>query len=176
MSDGTADEWTIGLAEAHEMPFVFASWARSYRAAPANMRMPSRAYYDWQRDVIDRCLARGASVLLARDSERPVYLYGFLCAERVGPDLVAHYCYVKRDWRGRGVARSLLAEAVERWGDGARDFVQSHDADVQVDTDAAERARTGRRKGVDTRMSRKLAEMGFRRVCIETLLRDREAA
>lgn len=174
---GPETSYQVGEATSGELPFVFKSWCRSHRVAPTSLRMPSRAYYDWERGVIDRILARGALVLVARDVERPVYLYAFLVAERIGCAVVAHYAYTRSDWRGQGLARALLGEAIERIGGGADELLYSHDADRSVELSAEERAKTGRRTSVDTRLTRKLEALGMRRVGIEELLREpREAA
>jgi GNAT superfamily N-acetyltransferase len=154
------------------MPYVWRTWVRDYRYAASMGRMPYRAYCDWQRGMIDRLVARGALLLVARDVEQPVYVYGFLCAQRVGDAVVAHYAHVRRDWWGQGLARALLGEAIERIGDGASELLWSHDADRTVELSAEERAKTGRRTGVDTRLTRKLEAWGMRRVAIEELLRE----
>src|SRR5688572_6123145 len=176
---GPETSYEIGDATEGELPFVFRSWVRSHRTAPGSLRMPAGAYYPWQRDVIDRLLEREPSplVLVARDVESPIFLYGFLVAERVGGALVAHYAYTKRAWRGQGLARALLAEAIRRVGEGASGLLYSHDADRVVELSADERAKTGRRSGVDTRLTRALEAMGMRRVGVEELLRGgKEAA
>jgi GNAT superfamily N-acetyltransferase len=169
-------EYTTDKATEAELPFVFRSWCRSYRTAPGSMRMPAHAFYLWQRDVIDRILARKPLVLVARDVAHDVFLYGFLVAERVGTGLVVHFCYCKRDWRGQGIARALLAEAIERIGAGASELLYSHDADRTVELSAEERAKTGRRTGVDSRLTRALEAIGMERVAVEELLRGEEAA
>jgi GNAT superfamily N-acetyltransferase len=174
---GPETSYRIGEATSGEMPYVWRTWVRDYRYAASMGRMPYRAYCDWQRDMIDRLTDSGAVILVARDVERPVYLYGFLCAQRVGDAVVAHYANVRRDWQGQGIARSLLGEAIERIGDGAEELLYTADADRTVELGAEERAKTGRRTGVDTRLTRKLEALGMQRVAIEELLREpREAA
>jgi len=160
-----------------ERPFVLKSWARSARLAPKSLRMPREAHYLYQRDLIDRILGRGALVLVARDVDQPVYLYAFLVAERVECALVVHFAFTRRDWRGQGLARALLGEAIERLGSGASELHYTHSADRVVDASAEERARTGQRSKVDTGLTRWLERTGFAKVDVEELLRgDREAA
>jgi GNAT superfamily N-acetyltransferase len=138
------------------MPLAYQSWSRTFRAEPSSQRMPDRAFYMWHRDIVDRLLASGAQVFVARDVERPVFLFGWLCAQRVGDGLVIHYAYCKRPWRERGIGHALLAAAVERLGEGATELLQSHGS-RQYDG--------------------KLAAMGFRKVAVEKLLRaGKEAA
>lgn len=118
--------------------------------------MPERGFYRWHReDVINPLLANGAQVLVARDVDRPAFVFGWLCAQRVGDALVCHYAYVKRAFRERGIGHAMLAAAVERWGDGAADLRQTH----------------GSREH-----DHKLAAMGFRKVAVEKLLRAGKVA
>lgn len=158
------------------MPYIWRTWVRDYRYAASMGRMPYRAYCDWQRDVIDRITDRAALVLVARDAEQPVYLYGFLCAERAGDAVVAHYAHVRKDWCGRGIATALLEQAIERLGAGASELLYTHDADRAVKYTAEERERYGRPTGVDRGLTAKLQQIGMRRVPIEELLRSEEAA
>lgn len=137
------------------MPLTFQSWSRSYRAEPSSQRMGERAFYVAHRDVIDRLLASGAKVFVARDTDNPVFLYGWLCAQRHEDSLVVHYAYTKRPWRERGIAHALLAAAVERLGDGATDLRQTH----------------GSRE-----YDHRLAAIGFRKLPVERLLHSQGRA
>lgn len=131
------------------MPLCYQSWSRTFRAEPASQRMPDRAFYMWHRDVVDRLLASGAQVFVARDVERPVFLFGWLCAQRVSDALAVHFGYVKRPWRERGIGTALLVAAMERLGEGATELLQSH----------------GSRQ-----YDHRLAAMGFRKLPVERLL------
>jgi GNAT superfamily N-acetyltransferase len=150
-------------AEADEA-FVCRTWRRSYRACPESLKMPKRAYELLQDEVMTELLERGALVLVARDVEQPVFVYGFLVAERIGDAVALHWAYTKLDWRRQGIARALLDEAVERLGDGASELWCSHGTDM---------IREGR---TDTWVTKKLRDLGFTRVGIETVLRAKEAA
>jgi GNAT superfamily N-acetyltransferase len=148
-----------------------------YTIGPAMQgEMPYRAFCDWQRDVIDRITDRGALVLVARDAAQPVYIYGFLCAERAGDAVVTHYTHVRKDWCLRGIATALLAEAIEQLGEGASELLYTHDSDRSVKYTAEERERYGRPTGVDRGLTAKLGRMGMHRVALEELLQATEAA
>lgn len=158
-------EYSVGTVERDELPLVVETWLRSGRANPDALRMPKAAYYAWQRGNIDALLTRGATVLVARDVESPVYAYGWLCAERVADAVCVHFAYCKRDWRQRGVARALLDEAVERLGSGASELQYSHGAEVR---------RGGK---TDQRwLTRRLDEAGFARVSVADVLRGGKVA
>jgi len=140
----------------------------------SGMRMPVDAWYLYHRDgVIPRILERG-TVFVARDSQQPIWMHGFLVAERIDDALCVHWAYIKRDSRGYGVARDLLDTAVEVLGAGAERLVYSHDVRVLVEGYDS----TGRRKLLPSMgIERKLQAMGFQRVAVEKLVREvREVA
>lgn len=138
------------------MPLVWKSWIRGHRAEPENLRMPARAHALWCKDVIARLLEGGARVYVARDAEHPAFLFGWLCAQRVGDALACHWAYVKRPWREQGIGHALLTAAVDGLGDGASELWQTHSS-----------AEHGER----------LRAMGFVRVPVERLLHEpKEAA
>ena len=148
--------YEIQPATEADMALVWNSWLKSYRCEPESQRMPARAYHLWQKDIVQRLLDGGARVYVARDAERPVFLFGWLCAQRVGDALACHYAFVKRSFRERGVGHALLAAAVDQLGDGASELWQTHSS-----------AEHGER----------LRAMGFVRVPVERLLHEpREAA
>jgi GNAT superfamily N-acetyltransferase len=157
-------QYVIDEATEADEAFVCRTWRRSYRACPEALKMPKRAYECWQDDIMGELMERGALVLVARDVETPVYSYGFLVAERIQGAVCLHWAYVKADWRERGMARALLDDAVERLGDGASELWVSHGTDIR---------RQGR---TDTWVTKKLRDLGFTRVGIETVLRAKEAA
>lgn len=150
----TGPDYVIGVSLPSERNLVLQSWCRAFRSERVNLGMPQSAFYPWQRTNMDRILARDPLLLVARDVEKPEYVYGWLCAERIGDAFVAHFAYVKRDWREQGIARALLVEALERLGGTKLQY--SHES---------------------TGLRAKLDSMGFEKQPIEVLLRrPREAA
>jgi GNAT superfamily N-acetyltransferase len=115
--------------------FVLDTWSRAYQVAPACVELRESAYRLWHRRRMLAILARG-TVLVARDSERPNFIYGYGVFERVAGKFVAHWLYVKADYRGRGIARLLLASALASLADGATELVATHR--TYVDDKAAE--------------------------------------
>lgn len=145
-------KYDIGEAAGEsELNFAGHSWTRCYRAERDSMRIPQRAFFLWQGDTIDRLLEGGAKVYVARDVERPAFLYGWICAERRDAALVVHYAFTKRAFRERGIGNALLQHAVTELGEGAEELWQSHGSDAH-----------------DAR----LREMGFIRVPVEELLHE----
>lgn len=131
--------------------FVYETWTRDYSRQPSNRRMPSQAYYPYQRGVIDQLLERGAQVLVAYDAEQADQAYGWLCCELDGPALVLHYVYVKLPFRELGIGHALLTAALERFGEDVSELVYTHDP-------ARGRDETGK---VDVSRREQVAGMGF---------------
>lgn len=94
--------------QADEFPFVFDSWARSYRRSRWAGTIPNHLYDTVSREgskgIIDRPNTR-VVVAVAPGDERRVM--GYYVAE---PG-VLHWLYVKQAFRRMGIGRSLLAHA-----------------------------------------------------------------
>jgi ribosomal protein S18 acetylase RimI-like enzyme len=109
--------------------FVFDTWARAFRVAPACKSTPTSAYHPWQRARMERILSRPSTlVLVARDSEREVFIHGYGVFERFDDAFVAHWVYVKNNdvSRRQGVASLLLARALDRIGEGSHELLYTH--------------------------------------------------
>ncbi len=90
-------------ARPNDTAFIIDAWKRSYEGAPA-VRGADRDHYRHEmtkaiRRLCDRCVVR-----IACDSSDEDTIVGF--AAFTGGEL--HYIYVKKDFRGMGIARTLL--------------------------------------------------------------------
>jgi hypothetical protein len=124
MNDRTEPSLRIDRATHQDLHLVEHSWLQSYRETfrphsrcrAGCYAMPDAAYRPWQRERIRGLVGGGAMVLVARDPESMVYLRGWLCAERLGRELVLHYAYTKSSHRKSGVFTALLASALDALG------------------------------------------------------------
>lgn len=82
------------------------TWAQSYWAAPAVRGMSRRDYFPAMHAQIARLLSRSA-VIIACDADDPDTIVGWACVE--GECL--HYLHTRKELRGQGISRQLLAEA-----------------------------------------------------------------
>lgn len=143
---------TIGPADVADLNFVLSSWKKSFREAPKLAQLPAHVYYERANSEVAEILTR-AEVLVARDSERPDFLYGFIAYEALDgagerPDaLCVQFVYTKRDWRRLGVASKLLSAAV------------THAEALGVDLDSARLVYTH-----ETRFNDVAERLGFRHV------------
>ncbi len=90
-----------------DVPFIFATWLRAYRASEFARRVSSSVYFEEQHKVIERILKLSA-VLVAHPSGDKETILGYLVIDFDVPKL--HFVYVKKPFRRFGVARRLFCE------------------------------------------------------------------
>ena len=91
-----------------DVPFIFSSWLKSYRAnSPFARSVSERIYFDREHAIIERILARGRT-LVAHVEGDPDTILGYLVAEQFAIPAVAHWLYVKGPWRRAGIASKLV--------------------------------------------------------------------
>lgn len=84
--------------------FIYDSWLRSYRASEPHMAQDD--YFALQRLRINALIARNG-VLVVYPSDAPRVIAAWACVD-LARESLAHYVYVQREYRGRGIARILL--------------------------------------------------------------------
>lgn len=84
-----------------ELELVLSAWIKSYRDLNKNARkMAPKVFYPMQLKVCMRLLDRGSTWVAVADAT----ILGFACVEGD----VVHYVYVKKPYRGVGIASSLV--------------------------------------------------------------------
>jgi len=92
-----------------DLPLIFNSWLKAYKhSSRFAQRITNEVYYKYHHAVIERILARGASVLVATPSDDSQTILGYLVAEQLDVPTL-HFTYVKAPFRRFGIARQLLA-------------------------------------------------------------------
>lgn len=100
---------------AGDVGFVLDSWRRSYDDAQ-HARAPSLAVYlRTQRAVIEQCL-RTSEVTIAHWPDVADQILGWVCHRGDLGYPVVHYAFVKKDFRKRGLGRSLFEHAAGKAG------------------------------------------------------------
>lgn len=103
--EATSDNCVIRKATKDDLAFIYSTWLRSFRYSSDFAKdITNDVYYEMHHQVIDRILARGATVLVAVEREHPEVLFGYLVGE--GP--VAHFAYVKKPFRMLCIGTALL--------------------------------------------------------------------
>lgn len=112
-----------------DTPFIQDTWARAYRVSEVDdcLKMRTAAFHGWHRPRRIKILGRPSTlVLVARDTQNPLFIYGYGVFERIDGAFIAHWVYVKSPFKGRGVGSALLAAAMHLIGEGAKTLECTH--------------------------------------------------
>jgi hypothetical protein len=96
-------EIEIRPAKPDDLPFIYATWLKSYRTSQFAQNIESKIYFSWHHKIIESILTR-SQVVIAHPTGQPNIIVGYLVTE---PNVV-HYCYVKFQFRKLGVATNLI--------------------------------------------------------------------
>ncbi|MBV6514133.1 MAG: hypothetical protein FMNOHCHN_03723 [Ignavibacteriaceae bacterium] len=97
----------IRPASQEDVPFIFASWLKSYRDSFLVRDVGNEVYYNGHHKVIERLLQRGTS-LIACASDDPSQIYGYLVYETISNITVFHFGYTKHSYRRLGILKALI--------------------------------------------------------------------
>lgn len=124
-----------------EYGLIYDAWSNSYRKSPWAGTIPNNLYDQVSRATASEILSRGARVVMAVEEvpggRRAI---GYSVSEPAKG--VLHWLYVKRDYRGLGLGKALLAETLQpfpadvRWVYTHRTKASAHFLrDVRIDWD-----------------------------------------
>lgn len=99
--------WQLRPSLPTDEGFVYSSWLKSYRDAPAMSGISNTIYYANVHGIIENVL-KTAKVIVACNDEDPQLIYGYIVYE---PGTV-FYGYTKHSFRGLGIAKSLEKAAL----------------------------------------------------------------
>lgn len=102
--------WTIRQAMPSDIPFIYSSWLKSFKNnSDLGKEMRSSVFFTNYKLIIDRLLQQ-SEILVACMSEDPSVIYGYFVYETFFLDdaFMAHYCFIKEDFRKFGIASDLL--------------------------------------------------------------------
>lgn len=107
-------EFQIRPALLEDVPFIFSSWLKSYRDAPAVRGVPNSIYYAEQHRLIEKVFSsKNLRVYIACDKEETTQIFGYLVAEVSESGPVLHWEYVKHSFRNFGVGKGLEKHLLE---------------------------------------------------------------
>jgi len=92
-----------------DVAFILDAWKKSYEGAPA-VRGADREHYRIEMTRAIRRLCDRGEVRVATAPDDPDHLLGFAAFTIADDGAELHYVYVKREFRGMGIARALLSE------------------------------------------------------------------
>jgi GNAT superfamily N-acetyltransferase len=110
--------FNIRSAAVDDIPFVFNSWLKSYRDAPAVRAVPNTTYYAEHHAIIEKIFSSAGLVLLvACDATESKQIFGYAVGERTSKGFAIHWVYVKFPFRrfriGAALEQALLATNVD---------------------------------------------------------------
>ena len=100
------EKWNIRLANPNDIPFIYATWLKSYHYDSWTKGIAKSVYFDNYKLVIDRLLGI-SQVLIACTVVDPEVILGYMVHE---PNTL-HYCFVKEPFRNFGIAKSLFTKS-----------------------------------------------------------------
>lgn len=118
----TTASYEIRNGNEGDLPFVFSSWLESYKDSKLARAVRTTTYLQRHHELVERLLERpDVRLRVAHPVGDPVVILGWAVVE--GSTL--HYVLVKHQFRGHGLARSLVGAVpavishkcadVERW-------------------------------------------------------------
>lgn len=109
-------KFEVSPLDPSELKLCLATWKRSLRE---RVKLPTTAFYALAEVEIEGKILANLPLLLAARMGR--VCVGWICAEPDSDGVFIRYCYVKSAYRRRGVAKHLLAGAIERLADASGD-------------------------------------------------------
>ena len=106
----------IRPATADDLPFIFNSWLKAYKHSSLfAKRIKHEVFFKYHHAVVERILARGATVLVATPVDDQNTILGYVVAEPLDVPTL-HFVYVKAPFRRFGIGRQLALAMVARLG------------------------------------------------------------
>lgn len=103
--------WTLRPVKAEDVSFLYNSFLKSYRDAPAVAGMPNTLFYKKLHGVAESIFRDPNSfTIIACDPAEPDVVFGYLFGEKIGEDLVIHWAYSKHAFRGFGLGKAMEEE------------------------------------------------------------------
>lgn len=101
-------KFNIRPANLEDIPFIFSSWLKSYRDAPAVRSVPNTIYYAQHHKIIEQIFSsKGLRVFIACDQEESSQIFSYVVGEVTPDGVTIHFIYSKFPFRNFGIATAL---------------------------------------------------------------------
>lgn len=90
-----------------DVPFIFNSWLKTLRKAPAKFKIENPIFFESEHLKIEGLLTK-SSVVIACSIDDPTQIFSYMCYEEVDGVLVVHMAYTKEPYRKLGMLNALL--------------------------------------------------------------------
>ncbi len=108
--------WQLRPPTTEDVAFVFNSWLKSFRDAPAMVNLSNTTYYKEMHRCIERVVQSDTCRVVVACSSVPGdenVIFGYAIGEALGGELVIHWAYCKHPFRGFGIGKALEAELLK---------------------------------------------------------------
>lgn len=104
---------SIRLIVDDDIPFVLATWLRSYKHGSSFAKRITYPIFYYQHEPIAKKLIGRSTTIIAHLADDPEIILGYMVFElnKHGERPIIHYLFTKKDWRNMGIARKLLKES-----------------------------------------------------------------
>jgi len=103
---------TVRESTFKDFGFIYTRWLESYKTSPFARKIKNSIYWVAHKNLIKLMEANpDFTVHIACLKTDPDVILGFLATSKVEDTQVAHYVYVKQDFRKMGVASLMLAKS-----------------------------------------------------------------
>ena len=107
-------KWSLRPLNDGDVSFVFSSFLKSCREAPAFQEIPNHIYFAKMHERMEATLDGPQTfTIVACDPSEPDVVFGYIVGELVRDDLVIHYTYVKHALRGFGLGKAMEGELLK---------------------------------------------------------------
>ena len=91
--------------------FVIATWLRNYKEQSYfAKRIIYNVYFKYHEPVV-KLLIQRSHILISFHEKEPEVNLGFFCFETTPTEFIGHYIYVKKPFRGIGIAKEFIKES-----------------------------------------------------------------
>ena len=100
-------EVKLRAAQEDDGPYILDTWVSHQRNAHKKLYVQDSVYKREMTAAV-KSLIRKVTPTVAYFEEEPDYILGYICAENLADELVIHFTYVRKLYRGNGIAKKLL--------------------------------------------------------------------
>lgn len=104
----------VRFATPDDMGLIHSSWYKAVRETEPNNLIPVERFKPHMNRTIQSALKTG-SVLVMCHPDEPSEILGWVAYEWVAGVLLVHWIYVRRIWRGIGLAGWMMNQIDEQW-------------------------------------------------------------
>ena len=120
----------IRNARESDRPWIMATWLDANRRSPLSNYLTNTVYFGEHRKLITRILSCSVNLVAAWDKNND-QLFGWVCGDRIGNELIVHFIYTKQKFRRFGIAKKLMNELGYKEGET---IVATHITYIYVET------------------------------------------